>query len=648
MNPTAHNASRNSSREDRAGRGGGFKFPLPFDPVRLLAGALAGWPWMAGCGLAGLIAGATAGMALNKPSFTTSASLLKRKVPQTVQASETGQSYRPADLNDATLLATLLAADPLEKAVARTGNGLDAKAVRKMVEASQQKGTDIYYVTYHSPLSAADAEKFTRIWSEEIEEYTKRLQQSDARAVRSILQNQVADMEKGLTGINRQIMDFAREKQYFGTDTQLTATLNRVGQTTLELENAKASLSAKDDQITALTAELRRQSPIEFQLKDAREELAKLRATYTDENPLVKAKLQGIAYLESKLKEFEEQGPASLESYTGTPLGNQLFLDILSLQNQRTEFLGKIKSYTELLRTEEERLKEFPAIVSGYRELDKSRESMMASLTLLSNRLKETEIFASSAPGYWVLFEGPENHPAAPASKLKGPALLGIAGLAVGTGGAFALLLLWSLRDCRRSVLECCSATNAPLLLEFHPDTPSEAVFDLLWLGSLSAKITEQTPILCWTALVSPEDERTFWKHLAMAAKRDGSTLPEVVDLSPDGLWETTPPDGLRWTRTPSTGALLHRASSLPPVPERPVLAGIQFTFALASGESPILGRAQTLHELTAAYLPPIDGTIASVRSPDGWTRRAGDQVSRFLARHFSRPSTPPPQPTTP
>jgi len=641
MTSNANMEGTGAAEGNPAMSGKGFRFPLPFDPIRLLAGVAARWPLLATFALAGLIVGGVGGKVLTKPSFSVSSSLIKRKVPQNVQASETGQSYRPADLNDPTLLATLLAAEPLDRAVARHKNGLDSSAVHKMVEASQQKGTDIYFITYHSPIGPGDAVKFTRIWAEEITDYTKRLQQSDARGVRDILQSEVADMEKRLAAINKQILDFSREKRFLGANTQVTAALNQLGQADLELESARASLKAKDSQIESLVTELRRQSPIDAQLKAAHEEVASLRSTYTDENPLVKAKLQSIAYLEQKLKEFNAQDQASLDLYAGTPIGNQLFLDVLARKNERTEIQGKIDSYTALHASLEDRVKEYPAIVSRYQELEKSREITVASLTLFGNRLKETEIFASSAPGYWQIFEGPEDHEILRGSKLKLPLIFGIAGAVAATGLALMLVLLTKSRTERRSALECCTATGGPLLADYYDDEPGGEAMDRLWINTFSSRLYTGDTMLAWTALTDPADERAFWQNLAAAAKRDGCELPPIIDLTPDGLWEQdTPPADLRWTKElpvpPATG--LFRASKLPASPAREHLSRIHYRFALANGDAECLKRAARTREFAATHLPPCAGTVAILSHPANRIRQLGDQLSRLVANQFSRP----------
>jgi len=340
-----------------------FRFPLPFDPVRLLAGVLSRWPWIAIAMIIFGTLGTIVGIQITHQSFAISASLIKRRVPQTVQASETGQAFRPVDLNDATLLATLLASEPLDLASKRAANGIDSGRARSLTEASQLEGTDIFYITYHSPLSPEDAVTFSGIWAEEINAYTKRLQQTEARDVRAILEKEVAAMEKQIEETNLEILNFSKEKDFLGGDAQVSAVLGKLSQIELELEAASTSAAAKRQQLESLTEQISHQSPIELQIKSANEELANLRSTYTDENPLVQAKLQSIEYLNGEIAKLKEAGNAELEAYTGTPLGNQLYLTIIGLRNELLAAESSIKSLEKLRLSTAARLTEFPAII---------------------------------------------------------------------------------------------------------------------------------------------------------------------------------------------------------------------------------------------------------------------------------------------
>ena len=536
-----------------------FGFPLPFDPVRLLAGVLSRWPWIVIGMLVGGTLGTLVGMRLTHQSFTLSVSLIKRRVPHTVQASETGQAYRPVDLNDATLLATLLATEPLDLALKRANNGVDQNRIRGLVEAKQLEGTDIFYITYHSPLSPKDAVSFSGVWAAEINAYTQRLQRTEASEVHLILQKEVADLEQQLAENNLEILNFSKAKDFLGGEAQVAAALAKLSQIELQLETARTLGSAKTEQLKNFTDQIQRQSPIELQLRTATEELANLRATYTDANPLVQAKLQSIAYLEEQIKALADKGKGDLDAYTGTALGNQLYLAILGLRNEQLEAASQIASLTTLYQTTAARVAEFPAIVSGYNALKTKGGALMEGLSLMSNRLKEAEIFASGAPGYWQVFQAPDPRNISPSSLVKMPAALGVASGLLGAGLTTLLTLLVSQRSSRRSVLECCAATKAPLISHIPATTgdDAQAAIAHFWLTHLAPQLTTHARILFWTPALDPAVERRLWPP-----------PPGMTPASPSGFMTSVLMTSGTVTR-PARSSWSGSASLLPPPPRR-------------------------------------------------------------------------------
>ena len=625
-----------------------FRFPLPVDPARLLGGVLSRWPWI----VAGLVAVGALGAGLGKrtthPSYTLSVSLIKRRVPHTVQTSEAGQAYRPVDLNDATLLATLTATEPLDLTLQQAKNNLDPKKVRSLVEAKQLEGTDIFYITYHSPISAVDAVAFTTIWAAEINAYTQRLQQNEAREVLIILQKEVTGLEQKIADTNLEILNFSKEKDYLGGEAQVAAALSRLSQIELQLETARTTAAAKEQQLKNYTEQIRRQSPIELQLKTAKEELAHLRASYTDANPLVQTKLQSIEYLNEQIGKLGENGKTDLESYTGTPLGNSLYLSILGLRNEQFEAQNQIESLEKLYRKTAGRLEEFPAIVNDYAALQKKAASISQSLTLMSNRLKEAEIFASGAPGYWQVFQAPDPRLIIPSSVVKRPALLGIAGGLLGAGIATLLTLLLSHRSVRRSVLECCVATRAPLVADIPTSDADQAhaAMKHFWITRLAPLTSAGDPLLLWTPALEAADERRFWSLLAEAAWTDTGLPVRVCDLTPDDLWNDGPacPEFLDWsTQEPvsppsnkTIAATLLRAAALPHGDARLALGRVHRWLAVVAGHKDSLGRAARFRQLSDAYLPPCGGTIAWTAALNGRIRTTADLLSAFLTKRFS------------
>lgn len=624
-----------------------FRFPLTVDPVRLVAGVLSRWPWLVAGMLVFGTLGTLAGIGLTHPSFTLSVSLIKRRIPHTVQTSEIGQAYRPVDLNDATLHATLLANEPLDLALQRARNGIDSGKIRTLVEAKQLEGTDIFFITYHSPVSPADAVAFSTLWAAEINAYTQRLQQSEAHEVRLILQKEVADLEQQMNATNLEILNFSKAKDYLGGEAQVAAALAKLAQIELELESARTSAVAKAEQIKTLGAQIHRQSPIELQLRTAREELANLRATYTDANPLVQSKLQSIEYLGGQIEKLNAVGEADLDSYTGTPLGNQLYLNILTLRNEQLEASGKIQSFEKLRTTTAARIEEFPAIISAYDALQKKREALGGSLSLMSNRLKEAEIFASGAPGYWQIFQAPDARSIVPSSRVLKPALLGVLGGMLGAGVAVLLTLLCTHRSSRRSILECCAATQAPLVacIPATLETAAAGAVAHFWITHLAPRMHTPQHLLLWTPALEPTDERRFWALLAAAAWQDSGIALSVIDLTPDALWsDVDMPESLEWRGAepaapppgPHFAASLQRAAGLPHGEAREGLAAVDYWLTLVAGTHASLRRANHFRPLAEAYLPPCHGTLGWTEAPDGRVRAAADILSGLLAKQFS------------
>ena len=627
-----------------------FGFPLPFDPVRLAGGVLSRWPWiLAGMVVCGM-AGGSLGVLLTHRSYALSVALIKRRVPHTVQASEAGQAYRPTDLNDATLLATLLATEPMDSAVKRAANGIEPDRIRSLVEAKQLEGTDIFYATYHSPVGEDDAVAFCGIWAEEINAYTQRLQQAEARGVLGILKKEVVELDKELAGINREILDFSKDKDYLGGDIQVSAALAKLSQIELDLQTARTIEKSKKEHLDFLTKQIRKQGPLEMQLRTAKDELAALRASYTDANPLVQAKLQSIEYLSQQIAKLGTQDGEDLDSYTGTPLGNELYLSIITRRSELSEATNRIAVLEGLHTAALERIGRFPAIISAYDALQKKRESIRGGLSLMSDRLREAEIFASGAPGYWQVFQPPDHRAIVPSSMLARPLALGLLGAVAGGCAMVGLTLLLTHRTSRRSVLECCAATGAPLAAVIPADDSDAASKSALNLWAAVLSPGADGGVLVLTAGMSPEEERTLWVLLSAAAKLDSGDSLRVIDLTKDALWDGVDiPGGIEWRFSAgadsvpcaSPGAVLCRASALPDGGVRHTLAGIVAWYAAVAGTRDGVREARRLRDPVEIYLPSCSGTIAWMEPPAGLVRRAADWISVFLAKRLSKSAMP-------
>lgn len=260
----------------------------------------------------------------------------------------------------------------------------------------------------------------------------------------------------------------------------------------------------------------------------------------------------------------------------------------------------------------------------------------------MKNRLKEAEIFASGAPGYWQVFQAPDPRSIVPSSLVKKPAILGAVGILAGAGFASILTLLLTQRSSRRSILECCAATQAPLICHL-PTSLEEDVFAAIshfWITYLAPRLDQPGRILLWTAALDAEDERRLWSMLSKAANKDTGKPMCVLDLTPDLLWtDGAPTETLVWQSHPSDRSdptVLLRAASLPHRDARAMLTQVDQWIAVVAGQKESLLRAVQSRQLTDAYLPACAGTIACTERPQGRIREAADAVSCLLAKRFS------------
>jgi hypothetical protein len=235
------------------------------------------------------------------------------------------------------------------------------------------------------------------------------------------------------------------------------------------------------------------------------------------------------------------------------------------------------------------------------------------------------------------MFQPPDVRQVVPSSLARKPLLLGAAGAVAGAFVAVLFTLLSTHRTTRRSVLECCSCTGAPLLGMIPSGTADHTAFADLWLANITTSTPDgETPVLIWTAALEPEEERIFWQGLSKACSGDTGKPMEVCDLTPDQLWSSSPPPSqLNWQSAGEPRRIL-RASSLPTSGAREQLAAAGRWFAAVRGEKSSLRTFSESRRLAEIHLEPCDGTIAIVEPPSGRLRQWADHLSIFIARKFS------------
>ncbi|MGZ0655020.1 GumC family protein [Coraliomargarita sp. W4R72] len=437
-----------------------FRFPIPIDPLRLLYGIRQRWVWFLVLpillGLIGWVLGNT--QAENR--YSVSLQLIKSEVANTVQTSESGQAFKPRDLSDDTLLSTTYSTAVLNGTAARLDPPRSAGQVKSMVEIAKQRNTSLFYLTAHSRISPEDAINTITIWADEIIRFTNNLQREEARQMESFISEQLDSIELQLEQANRQILDYARKNNFVDVDQQTQSSLAALEDLRSRLANATIEAKTKDVQISRYRQELRAQSPLEADLKKKREELTFLRGRYTDENPMVKEKLYEIEYINKQLESVEDSDIEDLKNFTGSDLGNNLYLEIIALQNEKTSLENMIGDLTRRLAQREEEVANLPEKALRLSELKSRRNLLIDAQGLLDSRRKEASFYESKAPGYWRIFQTPSVDEVAISSQNVKAMLLGFVGTTSGLCLALLAAIIWELlQPGLRTPLEAAIAT---------------------------------------------------------------------------------------------------------------------------------------------------------------------------------------------
>jgi uncharacterized protein involved in exopolysaccharide biosynthesis len=530
-----------------------FSFPLPFDPLRLLYGIRERWYWFlvlpALLGAIGYIAGA--GMAENR--YSVSLQLIKNDVPTTLQMSEAGQSFRPRDLSDDTLLATTYSTEVLRRTGQRLDPARSATAVKSMVEINKQRNTSLFYLTAHSRISADDAVQTVAAWAEEIIRFTDGLQREEARVMQQFLAEQYANLQRQLEENNRAILEFSREHQFVDVEAQTEAAIRSLEDVRMQLLETRLQREALAAQITRYRDELRAQSPLTADLRLKREELVYLRGRYTDNNPLVQEKLYEIAYLEQQIEEASSASGDDLKQFTGSELGNNLYLEIIALENERETLGQRIAGMETLLETRSATFSDLPEKSLGLSELRSRRDQLLNAIALIEGRRKEAAFYESNAPGYWRVFQQPDRSEVSHSSQNMKAVLLAMAGASSGTLLALLFALIWEYsQPGLRSVLETALVTGTRPVLRFvippqeapswwcrklYPHPPGRFNPQRLrafWITQSLRLRESRIPGLLFVVTGPCVKELLFWQELLQAVHNDGQKVA-FYDLETSG-----------------------------------------------------------------------------------------------------------------
>lgn len=508
---------------------------LPVDPFRLLGGLWQRRRWFILGGLVGAALATAVGFLRTETRHQVSAQLIKREVPDSFRAGEIGEAFKPRTLSTATLLGLAGSTNVLSRVAERADPPVSLSLLRRSTEVAEQRGTDYLFLTVSGYDSAEATVTLANIWSEEVVDYTREMQSRESREIRQYLQQELDANQAELERIGNALLEYTRREGLVSVDKQIDAQLRAIGDLDLRYDTARLEIDAIDVKLKGLETELRRQSPMAEELKDARAALAEIRNRYTDTNPIALEAAERVAAIEAQLDLERQASDEDLSRFAGTFLGNTLYLQILELRSQRQAQFNSLTELDKLREAARSELRELPAKELGIAQLTRNRSSLESTRNLLLSRLREAELFEERAPGYYQVFSPATIDAVITRGKPLKVAVYGLLGLVAGGGFVFVAALGLELLDNRlRTGPEAAKAWGAPLLasLSSTPDTDSTRKADTRhqlwsrWLGN-----TRETGgcRVIWSPLVDAGEE-SLWEALIGEAHR---LLPQllIVDM---------------------------------------------------------------------------------------------------------------------
>ena len=516
-----------------------------FDLLRIPGGLLRRWWIPVPLFIGGMVLGLLAGLHVFEVSSTVSVRLMARN-PQSFAVSTT--SYVPSRLQGATLLGALASPQVAREVADKFGNKeLTSGQLLKMIEVQEVRKTDFVDIVVTTPFDAQETAKLGALWAQEAMTFTSRLQSDESAEMNRYLKEQLRRTDAELERVNKEIIAMRREAGVVDVEKEIDVYLKSLGDLDLRYETARIDLESVEYQLTALRKEIPKHSPSFEELKTEEAKMQEMSDIYTDQNPIYQEEIERVKTLRAKVEKELSSTDVPLSDFTGTYVGNALYLQILDLESKHKNLLLQRTQLEEMRKSEREKLKDLPekAMIAG--PLLETSQSLRAAKDVLTKRLQEVAVFEEVAPGYYRLFKTPTARDVTVSSrkgKLIVVAMLG--GVAFFGLGLLAAAGLEFLDSTVRTAAEAEVALQSPCLACLPRGRQKDAPAlrpQQLWADVIGALSTGKTRVF-WAPVAAGQagqfwdtrleagrsmDLRILLVHLAGEVPERLSALPRIA-----------------------------------------------------------------------------------------------------------------------
>ena len=475
-----------------------------------------------------------------KTRYEVSLELIKRYTQPTFQFGINGEPYKPRVFTASTLASAARSPNVLERVARRFGHGVSADLLKSSILVKEDRVTDFVTLTLSGYQSPAATVELAKVWTDEVVSFTGEMQSQDSRAIRLVLQTQLAGNQRELEQLDKATMKLTGSERLMAADAQVDGYLHSQAEAETKYETARTELQSVTSKIEGVKAELQQLTPLTEELRTARAELDQFRTRYTDQNPLVIDRLEKVAALEARLKAPEKPvGGTDVNSLSGTFVSNALYLRMVELENQR----DAVERQMQELEKKRAQYQDTPVDTSQIMEMLQKKQTLRTAQSLLLSRLQEVRLFEENPPAFYGVFAPADIENIVTKRKALKVAVYGIGGTIGGAFCALGAVLLVGFRDPKlRTRGEAAKTLGVPLLgaLVAGGSEDSAELAGKVWARWIGNAPGGKRARAVWSPALDAS-ENDFWRMMLGEARKllpgllvvdcGASPLPALAEL---------------------------------------------------------------------------------------------------------------------
>jgi len=482
VEPTA----KDKRRRER-GDNDGDDFELPFDPRRILAILKKRWLLFVKVGVVcGFLLSVLGYWRLN---YHVSVVLISRDTGGAFVQGTDGTSYKPKQ-HSASDFTTLIQTPMVMRQVAYNAHPpISEKELRARVTVSQDRGTEDLLMMTVSGKNRQSLVEIANLYASNAVEVTKQIQLQDAHEMNDFYQKKIIEYDNQLRDINQEIVNFLAASGLSDPENEALMYMSEMGalQTKIDDLRIQAKLNALEE-VTVSGAMGQENFSTAQRLQEAYQNLAVLRAKYTDQHPDVIKQLAIIEELKRLSAPTNTITPAQLASANDP--SSPLYVHRIDLKTKSVTYTKQLEEMENQRTNLQQKIADLTVNKTRYSMINSRLQELMQARKMLADRQHEAQLYEDNAEGYYRVFAPATLNDVDRKARLLKSIFFGIAGFILGALGAAGFVIVGEIFDDRlKTVADVERVTKLPVLVTLGD------------LNKMSEAQKEEWAFHAWTAL---------------------------------------------------------------------------------------------------------------------------------------------------